>query len=378
MARKTDWYTNNLIYRLVFENLKHRPVRTFLTAIFIGIQVTMILTLVGLSEGVTGDIKERSRGTGADIIIRPANSSALSFTGNFSVPEDKLLAEITKIPHIALANGVLVESTGFLESITGIHLDEFNAMSGGFHYSEGSPATTFQRPDDILVDQEYADSKHLHLGSIVKIGQNWRVSGVVESGKLSRIFAQIGPVQEMFSDTGKVSTIYIKVDQPANIESVVADVRSKFEEFKVYPMKDYMDLISVDNVPLMKGFTKVVIGVAIIVGILVVLLTMYTAVLERTREIGILKALGASPSYIMGILLREAFVLAVVGTIAGILMSYGTQALMRAFAPTYTQVIVMNWWPITGGISLGAALIGAIYPGLKAAHQDAIEALAYD
>jgi len=375
MARKSDWYTNKLIYRLVFENLKHRPVRTFLTAIFIGIQVTMILTLVGLSEGVTGDIKERSRGTGADIIVRPANSSALSFTGNFSVPEDKLLAAILKLPHVALANGVLVESTGFLESITGIHLDQFNAMSGGFHYSEGSPATTFQHPDEILVDQDYADSKHLHIGSVVKMGQNWRVCGIVESGKLSRIFAQ---VQEMFSDTGKVSTIYIKVDKPANIESVVADVRAQFEEFKVYPMKDYMDLISVDNVPLMKGFTKVVIGVAIIVGILVVLLTMYTAVLERTREIGILKALGASPGYIIGILLREATVLAIVGTVAGILMSYGTQALMRAFAPTYTQVIVMNWWPITGAISLGAALIGAIYPGLKAAHQDAIEALAYD
>ena len=378
MARKSDWYTNKLIYRLVFENLKHRPVRTFLTAVFIGIQVTMILTLVGLSEGVTGDIKERSRGTGADIIVRPANSSALSFTGNFAVPEDKLLPEVLKVPHIALANGVLVESTGFLESITGIHLDQFNAMSGGFHYSEGSPATTFQHPGEILVDQDYAQSKHLHVGSVLKLGKDWRVCGIVESGKLSRIFAQIEPVQDMFSDTGKVSTIYIKVDQPSNIESVVADLRSQFEDFKIYPMKDYTDLISVDNVPLLKGFTKVVIGVAVIVGILVVLLTMYTAVLERTREIGILKALGASPGYIMGILLREATVLAIVGTIAGILMSYGTRGLMHAFAPTYNQVIVMNWWPITGAISLGAALIGAIYPGLKAAHQDAIEALAYD
>jgi putative ABC transport system permease protein len=363
-----------LIYRLVFENLKHRPVRTFLTAIFIGIQVTMILTLVGLSEGVTGDIKERSRGTGADVILRPPNSSVLSFTGNLPGGE-KLVQAVRQRPHVALANGVLVESTGFLETITGIHLDQFNAMSGGFHYSEGS---AFQRPDDILVDQDYAQSKNLHVGSVLKAGIDWHVCGIVETGKLSRIFAQIEPVQEKFSATGQISTIYVKVDQPSNIDSVVADLQMFFDDLKVYPMKEYADLISVDNVPLMKGFTRVVIGVAVIVGILVVLLTMYTAVLERTREIGILKALGASPGYIVGILLREATLLAIAGTVAGILMAYGTQWLMREFAPTYTQVIVMKWWPITGAISLGAALVGAIYPGLKAAHQDAIEALAYD
>jgi putative ABC transport system permease protein len=378
MAGISGWYTSNLIYRLVFENLKHRPVRTFLTAIFIGIQVTMILTLVGLSQGVTGDMKERSRGTGADIVIRAPNAAALTFTGNLPGREEALLSLVRNRPHIAQATGVLVESTGPLETITGIHLDEFNAMSGGFHYSEGSPATTFQHPDDILVDQDYAESKHLHVGSVLKIGREWRVCGIVESGKLSRIFARIETVQERYSDTDRISTIYVRVDQPENIDSVVADLQLPLENFKIYPMKDWLDLISADNVPLLKGFTRVVIGVGVIVGILVVLLTMYTAVLERTREIGILKALGASPAYIVGILLREATVLSIAGTIAGILMAYGTQALMREFAPTYTQVIVMNWWPITGAISLVAALIGAIYPGLKAAHQDAIEALAYD
>jgi len=110
----------------------------------------------------------------------------------------------------------------------------------------------------------------------------------------------------------------------------------------------------------------------------VVFLSMYTAVLERTREIGILKALGASPGYILGILVRETILLAVAGTVAGILMSYGTRALMQVMAPTMTQVIVPDWWPWAALISLVGSLIGALYPGLKAARQDAIEALAYD
>ena len=137
-------------------------------------------------------------------------------------------------------------------------------------------------------------------------------------------------------------------------------------------------LISVDSIPILKRFTSVVIGLAVVVGFLVVFLSMYTAVLERTREIGILKALGASPGYIMTILLRETFLLAVVGAIAGILMSYGTQAILRVTVPTMPMLIAHAWWPWSALIALTGSMIGAIYPGLKAARQDAIEALAYD
>ncbi len=73
-----------MIYRLVFENLKHRPVRTLLSAIAIGVQVTMILTLVGVSRGTLNDMAERSKGVGADILVRPPDSSALSFSVTMS------------------------------------------------------------------------------------------------------------------------------------------------------------------------------------------------------------------------------------------------------------------------------------------------------
>ena len=91
-----------MVNRLVFENLKHRPVRTLLSAIMIGLQVTMILTLVGLSEGVLGDIAQRSRGTGADIVIYPSGSSILAFSGNM---DERLVKVSGKSPHVAIATG---------------------------------------------------------------------------------------------------------------------------------------------------------------------------------------------------------------------------------------------------------------------------------
>ncbi|MEP6961534.1 MAG: FtsX-like permease family protein, partial [Acidobacteriota bacterium] len=179
-------------------------------------------------------------------------------------------------------------------------------------------------------------------------------------------------------ETGKVSMIYVKVDDPKNIPSVLAALEEKLPTNKIYSMEEFLSLFSVDAVPYLQPFINVVVAIAAIVGFLVVFLSMYMAVLERTREIGILKAMGASPGYIIGILLRETVVLSLAGTVIGIAGAYGTRALMSVVAANMPQLIVPDWYLTVAAIALGGSLAGAIYPGLKAARQDAIEALAYD
>ena len=332
----------------------------------------MLLTLVGVSEGVLGDIAAHSRGTGADILVRPPGSSILAFSGD--MPQG-IVGLVRKEPHVVQATGTKVQSVGNFDSITGINLDEFNAMSGGLRYLEGGP---FAAADDLLIDDVYAGAHKLHPGDKWDLGLSWRVAGVVESGKLSHMFARLDSLQEKYSAKDKVSVIYVKIDDPKNMTAVIDSLKMKLEDYKVFSLDEFVSLISVDSIPILKRFTEVVIGLAVIVGFLVVFLSMYTAVLERTREIGILKALGASPGYIMSILMRETFLLAVAGAIAGILMSFGTQWIMRIFVPTMPMMIVHAWWPWAALIALVGSMIGAIYPGLKAARQDAIEALAYD
>ena len=364
-----------MVNRLVFENLKHRPLRTLLGVVSIGVEVTMMLTLVGLSHGVTDDMAVRNRGTGADIVVRPPSSNLFSL-GGVGMSE-KIVAMVRQEPHVALATGTLVQPVGgVFNSISGIHLDEFNALSGGFRYISGGP---FKGPHELLVDQVEARADHLHVGSILKLGKDWRVTGIVESGKLSRMFADIKPLQEEYSQTDKVNFVWVKVDDPANIPVVLAELKEKFDDFKIYTMEEMTSLLTPDNVPVLKGFTDVVIGISVVVGFLVVFLSMYTAVLERTREIGVLKALGASPGYVLGILIRETILLAIAGSVAGILMSYGSQFLIANFAPSFlTMEIVKYWWPIATGIAIVGSLVGTLYPGFKAARQDAIEALSYD
>ena len=130
---------------------------------------------------------------------------------------------------------------------------------------------------------------------------------------------------------------------------------------------------------MLKDFIYVVIGIASIVGFIVVFMAMYTAVLERTREIGILKAVGAGPGYILNILFRETILLALIGTVAGILMTYGTQWLMAHAVPaSLVQETVYKWWPISAAIAVVGAVIGTVVPAMRAVRQDATEALSYE
>ena len=304
-----------------------------------------------------------------------ALATVLGFSGNMAA---EVVDVVREDPHVAFATGTLNQSVGNLDSIAGIHLDEFSKISGGVRYVEKPEGAVFQHPHDVLVDDVFARGHKLHRGSKLELGQMWNVTGVVEGGKLSHMFADIGPLQEMYSSTGKITVVWVKVDDPANTQLVMDSLQKRLEEYKIYTVEQFTSLLSADHIPLLQQFIGVVVGLGVIVGFLVVFLSMYMVVLERTREIGILKALGATPAYILGILLRETVLLAVVGTIAGILMSYGTQQLLRVFAPTMTMIIVKHWWPWAALIALTGSLIGALYPGLKAARLDPIEALSYD
>ncbi len=364
-----------MLNRLVVENLKHRPVRTLLSISAIGIEVTMILTLVGVSRGMLEEAARRARGVGADIWVRPPGSSVMSFS---SAPmAEALLAFFEKQPHVTLATGTVAQPLRGIESVTGIDIDKFTRMSGGFRYLSGGG---FERDDDLIVDERYATQNRVTAGSRVRLwNREWRVSGVVEPGKLARLMVRLRVLQELTGNTAKLTQIFLKVDQPARVESVIASLKRQLPDYQIYSIEEFTSLFSVGNVPGLREFIGIVVGLSVIVGFLVVFLSMYTAVLERTREIGILKALGATPGFVLGILVRETALLALAGSALGIAMSYGTRWVILTLVPaSLTQQIVTGWWPIASAIAIGGAMLGALYPGWKAVRQDALEALSYE
>jgi putative ABC transport system permease protein len=146
---------------------------------------------------------------------------------------------------------------------------------------------------------------------------------------------------------------------------VIASLKEQLKDYQIYSIEEFVAVLGTEYTgaggvhrrhhrPVGRG------------GFLVVFLSLYTAVLERTREIGVLKSLGASPGYVLSVLMRETALLAVVGSLVGILLTFGTRWAVMTFVPaSLTQKIVPGWWPIAAAIALAGAVFGASYPGWK-------------
>lgn len=352
--------------------------RALLSTLLIAIPVTLILTLVGITRGLLEDNQERARGIGADVWVRPPGSSFAASLSGAPIPE-KMVNFLEMQPHVRLALGtVVVPVEGVTIGLTGVDLDKFNRMSGGLQFVQGGPP---RAPNDIIVDQYYAAQKKLRVGSMLMLlgSHEWRVSGVFSSGKLARIILPIRTVQELTSSSGKVTQIFLKLDEPKNANSVIAELKIKLPDYQFYPMAELSSLYSVNSYAGLSAFINVIVGLGVVIGFFVVCLSMYMAVLQRTREIGILKSLGAGNAFVVALILLEGLLLGVGGTIVGIGLSFVSRWLIGTLVPASIQmVIVMEWWPIAGAITLLGAGLGALYPGLNAARHDPIEALAYE
>jgi putative ABC transport system permease protein len=270
----------NSINRFVSANLAHRPVRTLLSILAIAVEVTMILTLVGVSYGTLDGTARRARGVGADIMVRPPGSSIISLS---SAPmRDKLVPLLERQPGVRMAIGTVVQPLEGFDTITGLDLYQFSKMSGGFHLLEGGP---FQKDNDILVDEFYARQKHIHAGDTMDlIGHTWHVAGIFDSGKLTRICVRLPVLREITGNPNRLSQVYIKVDDPAHTQDVLKDLRRLLARYPIYTMEEFTSLLSINSTGLLRNFIGVVIAIATIVGFIVVSMAMYTALVADQRR----------------------------------------------------------------------------------------------
>ena len=366
--------------RMVIGNLVHRPIRSLISIIAVALEVTMILLIVGLSLGMLRDSRTRTAGIGADVIVLPPGSSFINGLTGAPMPI-KIGDVLAKLQHVVHVAPVVtqVSTSGTLEVIAGIDLHSYQQMSGPLRYLQGGP---FQGPYDALVDDVFARAKHVKAGDTIEIlNHQFRVAGVIESGKGARKFIPLSTMQDLNGSKDKASTFYLKLDDPESAPLVVDEIKHipGMEKYVARSMRDYISLVgSPANYPGLASFINVVIGIAVVVGFIVIFQAMYTAVMERTREIGILKAMGASKLYIVNVVLRETVLLALGGIILGIAISLLGRAALAQKLPLL-QVIVSGGWILRATcIAVLGALGGALYPAFKAAQKDPIDALAYE
>jgi putative ABC transport system permease protein len=179
---------------------------------------------------------------------------------------------------------------------------------------------------------------------------------------------------------GKASIFYIKCDSPANDNTVIQEIHAThgLENYPVETVDSWLEEMTPDKLPGFNIALNVVTFIAVVVGFLAIFQAMYTAVLERTREIGILKSMGASKFDIVSVVLRETAVMALAGVVLGIAGTYGVQFMMVHLYPMQHFEITLHWILQGSIIAFFGAIFGALYPSWMAARKDPIDALAYE
>jgi putative ABC transport system permease protein len=368
-----------MMNKMVVANLVHRPIRSLISIVAIALEVTLILLIVGLCYGLMNDSKNRTAGIGADVIVQPPGSSFFAGISGAPVPV-KVADVIRKMPHIKVVSPVIwqIATGGGLEVIDGIDIASFEALGGPFRYVEGGP---FQGPDDVLIDDFIARQRHVKVGDPMTIlNHQFRISGVVENGRGARKFVPMSTLQDLLGAANKASVFYLKLNDPANADQVVKAVKSQpgMESYSVLSTQDYLSMMTPSNLPGFRPFIGIVIGVSVTIGFLVIFQAIYTAVMERTREIGILKSMGASKLYIVNVVLRETLLLALAGIVLGVAVSLLARVGIQQRWPL-VHIDRSNEWIVRSTIiAIVGATAGAIYPAYKAAQKDPIDALAYE
>ncbi len=240
-----------MMNKMIVGNLVHRPLRSLISIVAIALEVTLILLIVGLCVGMLNDSKARQAGIGADVVVMPPGSAYIVGLTGAPMPI-KIRDVLAKLPHVVAVAPVVtnVSAKGTIEVINGIDLKSYESLGGPFRYIHGGP---FQGPDDALIDDILARSKKIKVGDTIDIlDHKFRVSGIVEPGRGARKFVAIERMQDLIGAYGKASIFYLKLDDPANADAVVDEIKRVpgMETYVASSMAYYLSMMTVNHLPL--------------------------------------------------------------------------------------------------------------------------------
>jgi putative ABC transport system permease protein len=367
-------YKGFVIWHLLWSNLGVRPLRSALSVLALSLQVFLVLLIVGLTSGALSDWRTRAEGIGADIIVQPPNSS-IFFAFSSAVMPDSLADKLAALPDVDEVGTVLiVVDQKNLGVLYGIDYDRFAGLSKGFTFLSGGP---FKHSDETIVDDLAAHSRKLRVGQkTMLMGHEFTVSGIVMHGKGARFFIPIKTAQDLAGADGRASMFFVR--SKGNTEAAQQEIAKMLPTYKIRSMAEFSTLMTSNNLPELKPFIRSFVILGVVISFLVVLLTMHTMVFERTRDIGVLRALGSSRLEVCWMILGETLVMVGLGSICGLLFTYSVVAVLHRTSPTLQIVIESGWIVRAILLTIAGAIAGATYPALRAAQSDPVDALAYE
>lgn len=407
---------------LPLANILHHKLSSLLSALGIGMGICMLITLGGLSRGSLYEVARRWESVDADLLVLPETRADVSMLTGAGL-SDKL-ADV-----LARRMGDTVERTlpVFLWRMKLGGQDQMVVGAAGedlpwlLHHEEALEGTARFRPrrpwDEILdeqlaaaraayirrhgdeegfifdpaaepfaragwfriiIDQRLADAGDYEVGQrVTAAGHEWTIAGIVPAGVLARVFIPRRTAQFLFAgSSGKSTVLFVRLRDGVD-QGPAARRIAEMTGQKVGPLDTYRSML-VSQFGIMFVYVDAVNALALLIAFLFIMVTLYTMVLQRTREIAILKASGASNAFIIRQVLAESVLLTAAGFVLGVGLSFLAAWGIETARPLLTVQISAVWigWALLAAAA--GACVSAVYPAWRATRVDMLSALTYE
>jgi ABC-type antimicrobial peptide transport system permease subunit len=360
------------------QSLWQRTTRTLLTLLTIGLTVGAILTLESVINGVSNEMTD-FLGADAEIVIRQADiaDTSLSAVDESTVDRIAALPQIYSVSGMVM-NAVMLPETGGFLLLLGYAPNERAIQQ--FRIVEGEPLTSNHQ---ILLGKVVAEAQNKQVGETIDVaGQRYRIVGIFETGSGWENMSAVITLRDAQAFAGrprKVTMLMVDLENPRQTQAIVEQINTRFPDVHAAATGEF-----VDQMPDMENADGMLNGIsilALIVGGLGVLNTMLMSILERTREIGVLRALGWRRRDILTLILREALLLGGLGGVASLIIGIGL-AYLLSMAPLVGMVLQPQWslavFIRALIIALLLGIIGGLLPAYRATRLQPVEALRYE
>jgi putative ABC transport system permease protein len=380
------------LHNISFNNLRRRRLKMVFLVTGLLIGIATIVTLMSITESMTRDIEERLDRFGANIIMVPDSKNlALSYGGinvggvNYQINEIEAsrLGDIRTIKNNKNIGTVAPKILGPVTVgentvlLMGVDFEAEYNIKTWWRFAGEYPQT----PQDLLLGSEAARVLGLDSGDSLELGaREFRVTGVLQptgAADDNAIIGDLQTVQAVLGKPGKVSMVEIAAFcGGCPISEMVLQIAEKFPDTKVTALQQAV-MSKMQSIEMFKSFSYGIAGLVIFVGSLLVFVTMMGSVNERTREIGIFRAIGFRRGHVMQIILLEALVVGLIGGLLGFFI--GNAAAWAAIPLVMEGGTFAGINAQLGGMSLllavALSLLASLYPAHKASRLDPSQAL---